>query len=54
MRVSPFHSKKYPGKYHVCSKCTEGNNIEYQNKAPGKGGGVMCSRCKELISQGKC
>lgn len=52
--VSPFHSKKYPGVYHVCSNCTEGNNIEPENKTPGTGGGKLCDRCKELQSSGKC
>ena len=54
MRVSAFHSKKNPGVYHVCTKCTEGNNIEKENKTPGTGGGTMCSRCKELVSKGEC
>lgn len=54
MRVAPFHSKKNPGVYHVCSKCTEGNNIETVNRAPGKGGGTLCKRCADLIKQNKC
>ncbi len=53
-KVSPFHSKANPGKYHVCSNCTEGNNIEPRNKVPGTGGGQLCSRCKELQSSGGC
>lgn len=53
-RVKPFHSSKNPGVYHVCSNCTEGNNIEKENKKPGTGGGVMCSRCSDLSSSGKC
>ena len=54
MKVAPFHSKKNPGVYHVCSNCTEGNNIERENRAPGKGGGSLCKRCEELIKQNKC
>jgi len=54
MRVEPFHSKKNPGVYHVCTTCTEGNNIERENKVPGTGTGTMCERCKKLISEGKC
>ena len=42
-QVSPFHSKKNPGVYHVCSRCTEGNNIEKENKASGTGGGSLCN-----------
>ena len=53
-RVEPFHSKKFPGVYHVCTNCTEGNNIERENRVPGTGGGKMCERCKELTNQGKC
>ena len=53
-RVTPFHSKKNPGKYHVCSNCTEGNNIEHQYRAPGTGGGTLCSNCQDLINKGKC
>ena len=54
MRVAPFHSSKNPGVYHVCSKCTEGNNIESGYKKPGKGGGVMCKNCKDRISKSTC
>lgn len=54
MRVKPFHSSQNPGKYHVCNKCTEGNNIETKNKKSGTGGGVMCKNCKERISKGTC
>ncbi len=54
MKVAPFHSKKYPGVYHVCSNCTEGNNIEVGNKSSGKGNGHLCKRCEKLIKQNKC
>lgn len=53
-RVAPFHSSKNPGVYHVCSNCTEGNNIEKEYKTPGEGGGRLCSNCQELITSGKC
>ena len=53
-KVAPFHSKKNPGVYHVCSKCTEGNNIERENRKPGTGGGRMCRRCRELRQSGGC
>ena len=48
-KVSPFHSK-LPGtnRYHDDNLCTEGNNIEPQNKVPGTGGHPKCARCKEL------
>ena len=54
MTVQPFHSSKNPGVYHTCSKCTEGNNIESQNKKSGTGGGHQCSHCKDLQRQGDC
>lgn len=52
--VAPFHSKKNPGVYHVCSKCTEGNNIETKYKASGKGGGRLCSTCSDRQKKGEC
>lgn len=54
VKVSPFHSKKNPGVYHLCSNCTEGNNIEKENRAPGTGGGSLCETCKRLQSDGGC
>ena len=54
MKVSPFHSSKNPGVYHVCSNCTEGDNIEPQYKKPGTGGGTLCKRCEALQKEGKC
>ena len=53
-KVSAFHSKKNPGVYHVCSNCTEGNNIETENKVSGTGGGTLCNRCKDLQASGGC
>jgi hypothetical protein len=53
-KVSPFHSSKNPGKYHACTNCTEGNNIESANKKPGTGGGTLCSRCAQLQKDGNC
>jgi len=48
-KVSPFHSKK-PGTtvYHDNSGCTEGNNIEKENKVSGTGGRTKCDHCKRL------
>jgi len=53
-RVAPFYSKKNPGKYHECSNCTEGNNIEKENRVSGTGGGTLCSRCSDLIKSSSC
>ena len=52
--VGPFHSSKNPGVYHVCSRCTEGNNIGPKNKRPGTGDGRMCQRCKDLKRDWNC
>lgn len=48
-KIAPFHSKK-PGTdvYHDNSECTEGNNIEKENRVSGTGGHRRCNRCKEL------
>ncbi len=51
--VAPFHSSKYPGVYHVCSNCTEGNNIEPENKAPGRRG-LLFKRCNEIKGKSEC
>jgi hypothetical protein len=48
-KVAPFHSKK-PGTtvYHDNSSCTEGNNIERENRVSGTGGRNKCDHCKRL------
>lgn len=48
-KVAPFHSKK-PGAtvYHDNTNCTEGNNIEKENKVSGTGGRPKCDHCKRL------
>lgn len=53
-RVPAFHSKKNPGVYHICSNCTEGNNIERENKTSGTGGGTLCQTCARLRRDRKC
>lgn len=47
-KVSPFHSKKQKDVYHDNDGCTEGNNIEPENKVSGTGGLPKCNRCKQL------
>ncbi len=54
MRVKPFYSSKEKKVHHVCSKCTEGNNIESKYRKEGTGGLPLCSRCKKLIASGGC
>jgi hypothetical protein len=53
-RVAPFHSSQNPGKYHTCSTCTEGNNIEQQYRRQGTGGGTECKNCQERQRNGSC
>lgn len=50
MRVPPFHSvlKTDRNVYHDNDKCTEGNNIEKQNRRPGTDGRPKCEHCKRL------
>ena len=49
MKVSPFHSK-LPGTkvHHNNNECTEGNNIEPENRVTGTGGLPLCKHCKKL------
>lgn len=50
-KVSPFHSVKETTDrkvYHDNSSCTEGNNIEPENKRSGTDGRPKCSRCLSL------
>lgn len=48
-QVAPFHSKLAGTRvYHDNSSCTEGNNIETYNRAPGTGGHAKCEHCKRL------
>jgi len=53
-KVGAYHSKKNPGVYHVCSRCTDGNNIETKYKTSGTGGGILCQTCQRLRSQRGC
>ena len=50
MRVSPWHSKlpTNPRIYHAETSCTEGYNIEWNNRIPGTGGRRQCERCRRI------
>lgn len=52
--VSPFHDVENPGVYHTCSNCDEASKVEVEHRAPGTGGGRVCSRCHELQRSGDC
>lgn len=49
-KVNPFHSKKphTPQVHHNNNQCTEGNNIEKENRVEGTGGRPLCKKCQEL------
>ena len=49
-KVAAFHSKKQSDRnvYHDNSSCTEGNNIEPENKVPGTDGRPRCEHCSRL------
>ena len=54
MRVNPFHSKLVGTKvHHDNNRCTEGDNIEVYNRAPGTGGLPLCEHCRKLDVEGK-
>ena len=46
-KVLPFHSIK-SNVHHNNSSCTEGNNIEKENKRSGTGGKPLCRHCSKL------
>jgi len=54
-KVKSFHSKLPSDRpvYHNNSKCTEGDNIQPENKVAGTGGHPLCDHCKRLNDQGK-
>jgi len=52
MKKSPWHSIKQV-KYHDNTTCTEGNNIEPENRREGTGGKPRCDHCERLEKEGK-
>jgi hypothetical protein len=46
-KKSPWHSIKQ-SVHHNDTACTEGNNIEPENKRDGTGGKPLCSHCARL------
>ncbi len=48
MKVEPWHGKG-DDHYHDNTKCTEGNNIESENRVPGTGHNLpKCKHCVRL------
>jgi hypothetical protein len=50
MKTNPWHSKKETDRkvYHDNTDCTEGNNIEKENRQSGTGGRPRCEHCSQL------
>ena len=50
MKTSPWHSKLSSDRavHHDETRCTEGNNIEPNNRVSGTGGRPKCSRCRDI------
>ena len=50
MKIAAFHSKLQSDRpvYHDESTCTEGNNIERQNRVAGTGGRPKCEHCRRI------
>lgn len=46
-KTSAFHSIKQPV-HHDNTSCTEGNNIEKENRRAGTGGKPLCTHCAKL------
>ena len=46
-KVAPFHAVD-SDVYHDNNQCTEGNNIERENRRSGTGGKRKCDHCKRL------
>ncbi len=46
-KVAPFHSIKQDV-HHDNTACTEGNNIEKENRRSGTGGKPKCQHCQKL------
>lgn len=55
MKTSPWHSIKPndPQVHHDNTACTEGNNIEQENRREGTGNRPKCDHCDRLDSQGR-
>lgn len=46
-KISPWHSIK-ESVHHDNTECTEGNNIEAENRRSGTGDKPKCGHCKKL------
>jgi hypothetical protein len=46
-KTSPWHSIRQHV-HHNDTACTEGNNIERENRRSGTGGKPLCSHCRNI------
>lgn len=51
-QTAPWHSVKQ-NVHHDNTNCTEGNNIEPENRRSGTGGKPKCQHCEKLDAEGK-
>ena len=53
-KTSPWYSVKRTDRqvYHDNTECTEGNNIEPENRREGTDGRPKCDHCKRLDGEG--
>lgn len=51
-KTNPWHSVKDGTKHHNNTACTEGNNIEPENRREGTGNKPLCDHCKRLNQGG--
>ncbi len=49
-KISPFHSVRIGTRnvFHDNNRCTEGNNIETNNRRPGTAGRPRCDHCDRI------
>ena len=53
MKKAPWYSVKGTV-HHVCTNCTEGDNIQPENKRQGNGNKPLCDKCQTLIDASGC
>lgn len=49
-----WHTRRRGQVYHMCTKCTLGNNIERSNRRVGRRDRRRCVQCGRLLRAGTC
>ena len=54
-KTNPWYSIKTSDRnvYHNNTKCTEGDNIQPENRRSGTGGRPLCNHCERLNDRGE-